>query len=133
MTESPKHQPLVASFTKSQVSSAIATILDFVVYVCLVEFAGVWYVTSAAVSAVFGALMAFLLGRHWSFKAQHGCVYGQGSRFFAVSGLSLVLNALLIYALTDGLGVHYVASKVVVSVLVGVFINFPLQRHYVFR
>ena len=80
-----------------------------------------------------GALINFILGRHWSFVANDEAVRGQAIRYAAVSAVSLLLNSLGVYLLTDYLKIHYVISKVIIAFLVGILFNFPLHRSFVFR
>lgn len=124
---------LRATFLKAQTAAALATALDFAVYVILVELASVWYVLAAAIGALCGAVSNFLLGRHWCFDAHAGHVYGQAWRYAWVSGLSLLLNTGGVYLLADGLGLHYLASRVLIAIVVAVLFNYPLQRFYVFK
>ncbi len=139
MTESSVSQvehrrpSLVTSFTRAQVSSIAATVVDFTALVTLVEVFGVWYVAATAMGAFIGAVTNFLLGRQWSFHAVHGTARWQAVRYAIVSSSSLVLNSMGVYVLTDRVGLPYGASKAVTAVLIGVFFNFPLHRHFVFR
>lgn len=123
----------LASFSKSQVSSAIATGLDFGLLFSLTEIAHVWYVASVACGALVGAVANFILNRHWSFEATHGHARHQALRYAVVSGGSLILNTFGVWAMTEYLKIHYSISVVTISILVGFFFNFPLQRSYVFR
>jgi hypothetical protein len=43
------------------------------------------------------------------------------------------LNTGGVYATTDGLGLHYAASVILVSLFVGFAYNYPLQRYFVFH
>ncbi len=124
---------VLASFTRSQVTSLAATLADFGVLIFLVEVLGIWYVLATAFGALAGAVTSFLAGRHWSFEAASGALRGQALRYSLVSGLSLLLNTSGVYLFTDLVGLPYVASKALIAFLVGVFFNFPLHRHFVFR
>jgi len=119
-------------FVKSQFSAALATALDILVTVVLVELFNVWYVTAVAIGALCGAVSNFLLGRNWSFKARNDIWHQQMARYALVSGGSLVLNTTGVYLLTDGLGVQYLASKIVIAILITISFNYPLQRYFVF-
>ncbi len=121
------------SFSRSQVSSAIATAVDFVLLFSMVEYLKVWYVIATAAGSMAGAITNFLLNRHWSFRALDMRWHRQAVRYAITSGLSLVLNAGLAYLFTDIVGIHYSISVVVASAAVGVLFNFPMHRHYVFR
>ncbi len=121
------------TFFKAQTAAVIATTVDFVAYLLLVEVVGAWYVAAAGCSAALGALSGFLLGRHWCFYAADGHLTRQGLRYMLVAGASLLLNTLGIYALTELASLHHLLSKVFIAVLVGFFFNFPMHRYYVFR
>lgn len=123
----------IQTFFKAQTTAVIATTVDFLVYIALVELLSVWYVFSAALGALSGAVCGFLLGRHWCFNAQDGHLSTQGVRYILVSGMSLVLNTSGVYLFTDIFGMHYIMSKVFIAVIVAVFFNFPLHRYYVFK
>jgi len=122
-----------ASFTRSQLASLAATVIDFSTLVFLVEVGGVWYVLATAVGAALGSLTNFTLGRHWTFKATDGKLSAQALRYALVSGTSLILNSLGVFSFTEFLGLPYAVSKGVTSLLVGFLFNFPMQRNFVFK
>lgn len=124
---------MFTSFTRSQISSIVATIVDFGTLVFLVEVVKLWYVPAVAIGAFLGAITNFIMGRHWSFMAVDGVARYQAIKYAVVSGGSLGLNCIGVYCFTDILGLKYVVSKVIIALLVGVFFNFPLHRNYVFR
>jgi putative flippase GtrA len=124
--------PLMVSLRRAQVASLVATLADFASLIFLVEIGHVWYVAATATGAFSGSVVNFILGRRWSFMAEHDAVHRQAIRYIAVSAVSLVLNSLGVYLLTDRLGMHYAMSKIVTAVLVGILINFPLHRRFVF-
>jgi len=124
--------PLIVSLRRSQLASLTATIVDFSSLIFLVEIAGLWYVAATAIAALFGAVVNFMLGRHWTFEAADQAVRGQMFRYAAIAALSLILNSLGVYFLTDYLGIYYLFSKVITAFLVAVLFNFPLHRHFVF-
>ena len=124
---------LIVSLRRSQIAAITATIVDFSSLIFLVEIGHVWYVAATAIGAFLGALVNFLLGRHWSFAAGHDGIHGQVVRYAAVSAGSLVLNSAGVYLLTEYFGSYYAVSKVITAVLVGLLFNFPLHRRFVFR
>lgn len=121
------------SFTKSQVAAVIATTFDFVCLILLVELFAVWYVAATAIAAFVGAVINFLLGRHWSFLASDDFWHKQAIRYFWVALGSLLLNTFGVYALTEALELQYIVSKTLTAIFVGIAFNYPLHRYYVFK
>jgi len=122
----------MVSLGRSQIASLIATGVDFGSLIVLVEVGHLWYVAATAVGAALGALVNFLLGRHWSFTAGDQAVHGQALRYAAVAALSLILNSLAVYLLTAYGNIHYVISRVIAAIAIGLLFNFPLHRRFVF-
>jgi dolichol-phosphate mannosyltransferase len=126
------------SFRRSQVTSAAATAVDFGLVFGLTELVGFWYVASVAIGAAAGAVTNFALNRRWAFRhteadfAWKHSVRHQAWRYALVSSGSLILNTLGVWALTETTGIPYGFSVVGVSLAVGFFFNFPLQRRFVF-
>ena len=124
---------LAHTFLKSQITAVLATTVDFIVLFIFVEFLQIWYVTSAAIAAFCGALTGFLLGRHWAFISKDDKWHHQGLRYIVIAAGSMGLNTLGIYLITDGLGFHYMTSKVIISILVAIGFNYPLHKYFVFK
>lgn len=121
------------SFTRSQIAAIICTVFDWGVLFGLVEVFHVWYVVAVTVGAIVGAITNFLMNRYWSFRAVHRHWHGQALRYSLASGLGILLNAGGVYIFTEWLKIHYSISVVLVSVLVGVLVNYPLHRFFVFK
>jgi len=120
------------TFLKTQISSLLATAVDFLVTIILVEAAGLHYAAATVLGAVSGAFANFIINRNWSFRAGEGSIKHQGLKYFCVWLGSVILNTLGIYLLTAHLGISYVVSKLLAAIVVGIAFNYTLQRHYVF-
>jgi putative flippase GtrA len=120
-------------FSKAQISSLCATLVDYGLMVLLVEKAGFRYPFAVMIGAFAGAVTNFLMNRHWSFRASSGGLGGQALRYALVSAGSLLLNTLGVILWTEIFQFHYVQSKVVTSILVGLLFNYPLHRDFVYR
>jgi putative flippase GtrA len=125
--------PTLTALGRAQIASLAASAIDFGTLILLVEKGHVWYVTATATGALVGAMSNFLLGRYWCFQATHRRLEHQALRYAVISGTSLLMNTGAVYLLTDGLGVQYLASRIVAGAIVGMFFNFPMHRYFVFR
>lgn len=121
------------TFLKSQAASLIASGVDFLVTIFAVEILGLWYVAATVIGTISGGITHFAIGRNWVFNAADKNIPTQATKYFLVWNGSLLLNASGVYALTHYLGLNYIFSKITVSLLVGFFYNFILQKRYVFK
>lgn len=118
-------------FIKAQSSSIISTLADFVLTRVLTEWFTVWYLLSSVVGTISGGIVNFSLGRYWVFKGRKHTKIIQASRYILIWAGSLTLNTLGVYVFTELL--HYMISKALVSLTVGVFYNYHFQKSFVFR
>jgi putative flippase GtrA len=110
-----------------------ATAVDFAVMIALVERLGVSPVAGTVVGASLGAITNFSLGRAWVFRRHSGHWAAQGARYAVVAAASAGWNALGEHLVHDVAGMQYVAARVLVSIVVSLLWNFPMQRRFVFR
>jgi putative flippase GtrA len=118
---------------RHQIGAAIATAIDFGTMIALVEMLGLSPVAGTAISAPLGGLTNFALGRAWIFRRHTGHWAWQAARYALVSGASAGWNTAGEHLVHDLAHVQYVAARIVVSVLVSLLWNFPVQRRWVFR
>ena len=119
-------------FCKAQMSSQVASLVDFTVSVVL-ERLGLWYFYAAFFGALSGGVVNCTVNYRWVFHAQGQKKKYVAIKYFIVWGISILLNTGGTYVLTEVSGVYFLFSKVVVAVLVGVFWNYQMQRLFVFR
>jgi len=134
--ESTHKNQQIAFFTslwRSQATAIMATAADFSVYFVLFHFISTYYVTASGIGAFCGATLSFFLSRHWAFKSTDDRVSNQMIRYSCASGLSLFLNVYGIYFVVETFGIEETIAKVLTSISVGLFINFPIFRCWVFR
>lgn len=120
-------------FYRAQVSSLLATGVDFSLTISAVQLANVNYVIAAGIGALAGALVNFGFNRYWSFEVARHSAKQQGFRYGLVWTGSILLNISGLYLLTDFLSINYILSKILVAVIVGLGFNYTLQRSYVFN
>lgn len=126
-------ESLKASFIKSHAASFLATGVDYCITVLAVEALNAWYVLGTALGAISGAVVHFLAGRYWAFASKERHIVSQGFRYALVAAGSFFLNVGGVYFLTELALLHYLVSKVIVAVLVGVGFNFTMHRLFVFK
>jgi len=122
----------IVRFVRGQVSSAIATALDWGLMTALI-FAGVYYVIAAASGAVTGAITDFSIKKWWVFDAaRRQSLEKQAAKYALVSGTAAALSATLSYGLVDGLHIQKNIGVIIASTIVGFGWNYPMHRLYVF-
>lgn len=121
------------TFIKAQVASIIATLIDFSLTNILTEFVSVWYVLSSSLGTITGGCVNFLLGRYCVFNVRNHNKFQQAKRYVIVWAGSLLLNSLGVYVFTEILKMHYMLSKTLIAIIIGIAFNFYFQKTYVFR
>lgn len=121
------------TFLKANISSSIASFIDYLVTILLVNFFRVDVVIASTTGTVCGGILNFLIGRNWVFQSKKRKASQQAARYGLVWGGNLVLNTGGMYFLTKVLEVHYVISKLFVSLIVGFCYNYTLQKKFVFK
>jgi putative flippase GtrA len=114
-----KSDRALVQFVRYGLVAAIGLVVDFGGLVLLKEVFGVHYVLAATISFVVALVVNYALSIWWVFPKSQ---YSRRREFmmFGVIGLvGLGINDLMLWALTSGLGVHYMWSKVITTV--GVF------------
>jgi len=101
------------------VTSALAFSVDFGLLVLLTEIAGLHYLVSAALSFCVGASVSYTLSVLWIFRTRRfSSRLLEYALFVGVGVVGLGLNEVLLWLLTEPLGLYYMASKVVAAALI---------------
>ncbi len=120
-------------FIKAQFASAAATVVDFGITILLKEGCGLWYLFSTSAGTLVGGVTNFMLGRCWVFRVTERPKGTQAMRYILVWVGSMLLNIGGVFLLTSVWHFNYLVSKVIISLLVGVFFNYYLQKNFVFH
>ncbi len=134
-------------FLKALCTAQFASIVDFVVTVLLSSVMGVYYVVATALGAIVGGVSNCIFNYRWVFPSSGSRKRYIALKYFIVWGISILLNTYGTYLLTETmrenscvvalLGSHsdqiYIASKLIVAVLVAVCWNYQMQRLFVYR
>ena len=110
----------------------VATGVDFAFMIAVVELLHFSPVMGTVVGAAIGGFTNFMLGRHYTYRAQSRQVSVQVVRYVLVSATSLVLNALGEHLIVSLLASNYVLGRIIVATTVNNAWNYPMQRAFVF-
>jgi putative flippase GtrA len=120
-------------FIKSQINSAVSTLLDFCVTVFLTEYIGIWYLLSSATGTFLGGCCNYTLGRHWVFGVIPPSRIKLLFRYLFFWCINFTINVSMVYLLTDQFKIKYMFSKIIVAIVCGVFVNYYLQKKIVYN
>jgi putative flippase GtrA len=120
-------------FIKTQAVLIAGSLVDFLVTFLLADVFNCWYVTSNATGNITGAIAQFILSRTWVFTAARQPVPAQLIRFVMMWTGNIALSALGVYLITHYIQLHYLLSKLIVSVLLGVSYTYLLSKKFVFE
>jgi putative flippase GtrA len=117
---------------RHNISSVVATGVDFAIMIAVVELLHFSPVMGTVVGAAIGGFTNFMLGRHYTYRAQSKQVSVQVVRYVLVSAASLGLNALGEHLIVSLLASNYVLGRIIVATTVNNAWNYPMQRAFVF-
>ncbi|MBK7806511.1 MAG: GtrA family protein [Saprospiraceae bacterium] len=125
--------PFKKTFIRSQVVSLISTAVDFAISILLHHSLSLYYVTATSLGSLAGAMTSFTLGRNWAFLNRHGHIRKQFLRFVVINLFSIFANTTGVFFFKESFDIPFIISRIIVSVLIGVFFNFFMNRYFVFR
>lgn len=124
---------------RAQLSSATATAIDYIATATLFQFCHLDYIWSTLAGAVSGGLTNCFVNYKWTFSGSSRSKRGIILRYLVVWIGSIVLNTLgvsvvapLLASSTVGL-TSLMSAKIIVSLFVGLFWNFLLQKYWVYK
>lgn len=110
-----------------------AFLVDYGVLVLLTEVFGMHYLLSATISFILGLITNYLLSVVWVFNNRTlGNRWAEFAVFAIIGVIGLGLNALIMYVCTDKMGIHYMISKIISTVIV-FFWNFFARKVILFK
>ena len=128
-----KPDSLIGQLFRYAVVGGISFVVDYGSLWLLTEKAGLPYLWSAAIAFILGLICNYLLSTAWVFgESRIKNAWGEFLVFAIIGVIGLGLNELIMYACTDGLGFHYMLSKIVSTGIV-FFWNFLARRFLVFK
>jgi putative flippase GtrA len=127
----------LVTFARAQFSAFTCGMCDYVIMILLTEFTKTHYTVSIAIACTIGAIMNFSVNKYWTFYS-HKSSYKfsltqQLWRFLFVVTSSIGLKILGTYLLTSYVHIDYKISRLITDLIVSIFYNYMLQRHWVFK
>lgn len=121
---------MIVQFASFASAGALGTIVHYLVLLGLVSIFLAHPVTASILGSLAGAMVNYLLSHHWVFrsKRRHSETL---SKFVAVGGLGLVLNAAIMYVLVTIASIHYLLAQIAATGIV-LFWNFLGNRFWTF-
>ena len=93
----------------------------------LTEFAGVYYLISAAISFTASVAVNYLICVFWVFEGAKNTGAKAKFIFVASSAAGLLINQLIMWLLVDITGLYYMIAKIISTVIV-MFWNYFMKR-----
>ncbi len=121
------------SFIRYNIVAGLATATDFLVLVLLTEVVQLWYIFSAVTGLVSGGIVSFFLERNWAFRKRHGNIYNQTLKYFIVWISSIFLNTTALFLLVEYVHLHYILSKIIVAMVIGMGFNYFTHKYFIFK
>ena len=104
-------------FLRYGAAGAVGTALQYAILVALVQFAQAPAVAASTAGAIAGALVNYALNHRWTFAStrSHGRAL---PRFAAVAVGGIAINAIVMTAMLNLVGAHYLVAQVVATGIV---------------
>lgn len=115
------------------VSGGVAFAVDTALLYLLTDYAGLHYLISASISFMVGLVITYLFSILWVFDNRSiKNRYAEFIVFLAIGAVGLLLTNGFMWLFTDKLGLYYILSKIVTTILVFVW-NFIAKKLLLFR
>ena len=121
-------------FFRYAIVGGIATVVDWGALYLLTEFAHMHHLVSAIFSFILGLLTNFLLSKRFVCNGSKTRVNGlvEFAGYAAIGVIGLGITELILFLLTDLLGLHYMISKAIATVVV-LFWNYLARKLAFYR
>lgn len=137
----PTDNAQVASVSKNEargrvvryvVAGGISALVNLAVLFVLTEYLHMWYVLSSIIAVCVAWVVSFLLQKFWAFRERSfDMLHIQFALHAILSVANIVLNAVLLYAIVEWVGLWYMAAQVVASGILACM-NYFVYKRYIF-
>jgi putative flippase GtrA len=121
------------TFIKAQTASLVSTAADFSAVIILIEILHCLVVPAGVIGNVMGAVVNFKMGKNWVFDPSDKKKPGQALIYTVFWFGYLTLSALGMYFMEHFTSLHYIISKVVISLIICFTYNYYTQKNLVFN
>ena len=119
---------LIAQIMKFGIVGVLATLIDYIVLWILTEYAGLYYLASAAISFSVSVIFNYICSMRYVFvRKENADRRKEFVIFLVLSIIGLGMNQLLMWIGTDVLGIYYLIAKLFATALVMVY-NFITRK-----
>lgn len=122
----------MSTFIKSQASSIISTLFDFLTTIVCKEFFYFAVVFASLTGTIAGGVTNFALGRNWVFNKREKNIPLQAIKYILIWTGNLLLTTLGVFIANKYLGLNYIVAKIIVAIIMGTTYNYLLQKKFVF-
>ncbi len=103
-------------------------LIDFIIYLSLINFLGQNYLVSAAIAFFISVLGNYYMSTSWVFnQADRNNKVLDFNLFILISFIGLIFTEILLFVFVDYGNIRYIWSKIIASILV-IFWNFIARR-----
>lgn len=121
------------TFVRSVSVSVVATLVDYTFSFILHHAMHKGEVISTTIGSCFGAVVSFYLNRWWAFKSKSGKLGTQAIKYLIALLVSIGANSYGVYLLNTYTNLPFAIMRIIVTIIVGVFINYHMFKHFVFK
>ncbi|NCN51591.1 GtrA family protein [archaeon] len=128
----PKQNEL-SKFLKYALVGFIGILVNLLFLYLFTEIFKMYYLFSSVISFSIATFHNFFINKVWTFKENvKDKVFSKGTKFFIISGISLLVNTFFLYLFTDIFGVYYIFSQILASGFT-LITNFTGNRLWTFK
>ena len=114
-------------------AGALAYTVDYSALVVLAGILGLYYLTSAAIAFMLGAVTSYLLNIKWVFdKRTFKDKRLEAAVFFSIVVVGIIINHYCMLFFTESAKLHYLVSKFISTIAVAA-VNFSARKLILFR
>lgn len=122
-----KNEKLIRQILRFGVVGGGAFLIDYAILYILTEFVGIHYLVSSVISFIISLIFNYILSIYWVFDVNRKQTMKEILIFTTLSVIGLGINEVVMYVGSNGLGIHYMLTKLVATAIVMVW-NFVTRK-----